>query len=205
MTDTKIKICGLMVEDDIRAVNEAKVDFAGFMFYPKSRRYVDFEKAAKLKKGLSSYIKSVGVFVNEEIDEICRIAGSGIIDLIQLHGSEDELYIEKIRSGTGLPVIKAFRIESREDAALAEKSPADYILLDNGAGGTGESFDWSLLTDVKRDFFLAGGLDPSNVSDAVKTVKPWAVDVSSGVETDKRKDYKKIIEFAANIRGGRKL
>ena len=123
--DIKIKICGLRSAEDIMAVNEAGADFAGFMFYPESRRFIDTELAAELKKALSSYIKSVGVFVNEEPEKIFRIADSGIIDLIQLHGNEDELYIERIKRETGLEVIKAFRIKSRQDVRIAESSPAE--------------------------------------------------------------------------------
>ena len=198
----KIKICGLSRVEDVEAVNEAGADFAGFMFYPKSRRFVSREHASELKRSLSSYIKSVGVFVNEEAEKIIETAESGLIDLVQLHGDEDESYIERIKNETGLKVIKAFRINSPQDVKNAESSHADYILLDNGAGGTGESFDWSSLKGIKRDYFLAGGLYPENVAEAVRSLSPWGIDVSSGVETDGKKDREKILSFCRNAGRG---
>ena len=123
----------------------------------------------------------------------------GIVDLVQLHGAEDEDYLQKLRKITDKPIIKAFIIRSPEDVERAESSTADYILLDGGKG-EGKSFDWSLLKDIKRPYFLAGGLNPDNASEAVKTLKPFAVDVSTGIETDGKKDSEKMTAFAAAVR-----
>lgn len=199
---TKIKICGIKDIQTVEALNIAGADFAGFMFYPKSRRFISAEDAVGLKKELSASIKTVGVFVDAEPEEILKIVRSGVIDMIQLHGNENESYIKNIKELSMLPVIKAFRIDSRDDADKAEKSPADFILLDNGAGGTGKSFDWELIKGIEREYFLAGGLNPENVGRACKELNPWAVDVSSGVEENGVKDPEKIISFCKNVRTG---
>lgn len=197
---TKIKICGLTRFRDIDYVNTLLPDYIGFVFAKASKRYISPDNAAVLKNRLVDKIKSVGVFVNEPAESIINIAKAGTIDIIQLHGNEDSDYIEKLRNQTDLPIIKAYKITSKEDAENAEKSSADYILLDNGNGGTGECFDWSLCKNIKRDFFLAGGLDPDNVKQAIDKCMPYAVDVSSGVETDGTKDFDKIMRFIKSVR-----
>ena len=196
---TKIKLCGLTRPEDIECANSLKPDFIGFVFYKKSSRYVDFEKAAELKKLLSPEIKAVGVFIDEDIRDVAYLLGEGIIDIAQLHGSEDEGYISKLRSLTGKPVIKAFRIKGSEDAALVNASSADYVLLDSGAGD-GKLLDRNLIKDIKRPYFLAGGLDHENVKEAIDEINPFAVDVSSGIETDKKKDPDKMIKFVKTVR-----
>jgi tryptophan synthase beta chain len=196
---TKIKLCGLTRPEDIECANSLKPDFIGFVFYKKSSRYVDFEKAAELKKLLSSEIKAVGVFIDEDIRDVAYLLGEGIIDIAQLHGSEDEEYISKLRSLTGKPIIKAFRIKGSEDAALANASGADYVLLDSGAGD-GKLLDRNLIKDIKRPYFLAGGLDHENVKEAIDEINPFAVDVSSGIETEKKKDPDKMIKFVKTVR-----
>ena len=196
---TKIKLCGLTRPEDIECANSLKPDFIGFVFYKKSSRYVDFEKAAELKKLLSPDIKAVGVFIDEDIRDVAYLLGEGIIDIAQLHGSEDEEYISKLRSLTGKPVIKAFRIKGSEDAALVNASGADYVLLDSGAGD-GKLLDRNLIKDIKRPYFLAGGLDHENVKEAIDEINPFAVDVSSGIETDKKKDPNKMIKFVKTVR-----
>ena len=137
--------------------------------------------------------------MDESPQTVAELLNAGIIDIAQLHGGEDDEYIELLRELAGKPVIKAFRIESEEDIAQAEKSSADYILLDSGTG-TGNVFDWSLIKSVKRPYFLAGGLDCTNVGEAIRTLNPYAVDVSSGIETNGLKDINKMAEFVSTVR-----
>ena len=196
---TKIKLCGLSRPCDIEVVNELHPAYIGFVFAPKSRRYVSPGQVATLKKMLDPGITAVGVFVNEEIGQIAALLSAGIIDMAQLHGGEDEVYIGQLRARTDKPVIKAFRVDSGEDLQKAQESTADYVLLDSGSGGTGTSFDWRLLTKIKRPYFLAGGLDASSVTEAVARWKPYAVDVSSGIETDGKKDPEKMQAFVAAV------
>lgn len=197
---TKIKLCGLSRLCDIEVANELKPDYIGFVFAPKSRRYVTPQKASELKKSLDSAIKAVGVFVNEKSETVAELLNSGIIDIAQLHGSEDENYIEQLRQLTKKPIIKAFRIDSRRDIDKAQGSSADFILLDSGNGGTGTAFDWQLIQNISRPYFLAGGLDNDNISSAINILKPYAVDVSSGIETDGLKDKKKMAAFVLAAR-----
>lgn len=196
---TKIKLCGLSRPCDIEAANQLKPDYIGFVFAPKSKRYVTYRKAAELKSRLSPEIKAVGVFVNECPQETAKLLKNGIIDMVQLHGGEAEDDIARLRRLTDRPIIKAFRIETAYDIKAANQSTADYILLDSGAG-TGTVFDWSLVNSIGRPYFLAGGLDADNVADAVKALRPFAVDVSSGIETDGLKDKAKMAEFIAAVR-----
>ena len=144
-------------------------------------------------------IKAVGVFVNEELSIVADLLNKGVIDVAQLHGSESEEYVAELKKATGKPVIRAFKVATAEDVESAVKSAADYILLDAGAGD-GVTFDWSIVKDVKRPFFLAGGLNPGNVADAVAAVHPYAVDVSSGIETDGFKDIDKMTAFVKAVR-----
>ncbi|MGN0605961.1 MAG: phosphoribosylanthranilate isomerase [Oscillospiraceae bacterium] len=197
----KIKICGIKRPEDAEYVNELRPDYIGFIFAEeRKKRYIPPEKAEILRNMIDSDIKSVGVFVDSTYENICSIAERGIIDVIQLHGNESDEYISEIKKRTGLPVIKAFKISSAEDIKNAVKSCADYILLDNGVGGTGQSFDWKLIKNIDRPFFIAGGLDSGNVSEAVKKYSPYGVDTSSGVETDGIKDYNKICDFINQVR-----
>ena len=195
---TKIKFCGLSRLCDIEAANELKPDYVGFVFAENSKRYVDLQTAKNLKQNLNHEIKSVGVFVDEKIENIISIANMNIIDLIQLHGNENELYIKQLRNFTDKIIIKAFKIKSQDDIYNAEKNIADYVLLDSGTG-TGKIFDWNLIS-LSRPYFLAGGLNPENVSEAVKILKPFAVDVSSGIEGGKGfKDKNKMSEFISAV------
>ena len=197
---TKIKFCGLTGDCDIDAANELRPEYVGFVFAPKSKRYVTPERAAELKSRLEAGIKAVGVFVNDDLYHVAELLDRGVIDIAQLHGSEDEEYIRHLRQLTGKPIIRAFRIKTAEDIAEAEKCTADHVLLDSGAG-TGEVFDWKLIKNMKRPYFLAGGLSPDNVENAVEQLSPYAVDVSSGIETDGVKDKAKMAAFAAAVRG----
>lgn len=196
---TKIKFCGLTRTGDIEAANELKPDYIGFVFWPKSKRAVTAGEAKILKSKLDPSIKSVGVFVDEDMEAVKTLLDGGIIDIAQLHGHEDEDYINGLKKASGKPVIKAFRIRSEEDIRKAEASPADLVLLDAGMGD-GVTFDWSLIKNAGRPYFLAGGLDPDNAADAVRTLHPYALDVSSGIETDGLKDTNKMAAFAASVR-----
>ncbi len=196
---TKIKLCGLSCRYDIEAANELKPEYIGFVFAPKSKRYVSKTTAAELKHLLSPDIQAVGVFVNETPDVIADYLNHGIIDLAQLHGSEDEEYIRELRRHTSKPIIKAYRINAKQDIDAANRSTADFVLLDSG-GGTGEVFDWEFIHGMRRFYFLAGGLGIGNVERAMEMFSPYAVDVSSGVETDGVKDKKKMAEFISVVR-----
>lgn len=197
---SKIKICGLSRIEDIDYVNEAMPEYAGFIIhFPKSHRNVERETLKLLKRHLDNRIKAVGVFVNQPIEFIFRIVQDGLIDIVQLHGNEDETYIRELRDRVSVPIIKAFQIKSREEIELAEKSTADFILLDAGQGN-GKTFDWNLLANIKRPYFLAGGISEENVQEAVNGLHPFALDVSSGVETRKRKDKRKICKLIQMIR-----
>ena len=198
---TKIKICGLSRPADIEAANTLKPDYIGFVFAKASKRFVSPEQAAALRRALLPGISAVGVFVNESLDIIVRLLDSGVIDLAQLHGAESFEDVGALKRKTVKPVIQAFRVASPADVARAEASPADWILLDNGAGGTGQTFDWSLVAGVQRDYFLAGGLSPENVKEAIAACRPFAVDASSGLETEGVKDALKMAAYVAAVRG----
>ncbi|MCC8027060.1 MAG: phosphoribosylanthranilate isomerase [Clostridium sp.] len=200
MEPCKIKICGLSRFADIMAVNEARPDYAGFVFADSSRR-VTPDKARQLKKELAPGIRAVGVFVNANIHEIRRLAGEGsspVIDVIQLHGDEDEAYIRRLKAYTDLPVIKAVRAKSREQILEAAKLPCEFLLLDTYTkgqyGGSGRSFDWNLIPRLEKPYFLAGGIRQENL-EAAASRRPYCIDVSSAVETEGRKDGRKILEM----------
>lgn len=238
-TQVKIKICGLRTPADVAAVNAALPEYAGFIFVPMRRRYVAPAQAAILCQQLDPRIRPVGVFVDARVEEIVEALEHCPLDMVQLHGAEDNDYIAMLRAayrsrfavesrdpavdiasvgktgpgpgpvagtaGTSrwrreLCIVKAFRVEGADDIQRAEASAADEILLDHGAGGTGERFDWTLLQHCRRRFFLAGGLTPDNVEDAIRVAQPYAVDASSSLETDGRKDSEKIRRFVAAVR-----
>lgn len=201
---TKIKLCGLSRYCDIEEANRLQPEYIGFVFAQKSRRYVSPSRASELKGLLAPEIKAVGVFVNETQEQIAALLNKDIIDIAQLHGNEDEEYMGKLRKLTNKPIIRAFRIETSADIEMAEQSTADYVLLDSGAG-TGTVFDWKLIRNMKRPIFLAGGLSPENVEKAIKQLRPYAVDVSSGIETDGYKDKEKMAAFIAAVRKEERL
>ena len=260
----KIKICGLRTPADVAAVNATLPEYAGFIFVPMRRRYIAPAQAAILCRQLDPRIRPVGVFVDARIEDILEALEHCPLNMVQLHGAEDDDYIAMLRAAyrsrfavesrdaavdiesagkteTGpmpvvtagerwrrtvddssgnvekrgcisdeiygirkksrdLCIVKAFRVEDADDIRRAEGSAADEILLDHGVGGTGERFDWSLLQHCHRRFFLAGGLTPNNVEDAIRVAQPYAVDVSSSLETDGRKDPEKIQRFVAAVR-----
>ena len=202
MFGTELKICGLKRLEDIIAVNRHGADYAGFVFFEKSKRYVDPYKANELISLLRADIKPVGVFMDEPLDNVVRIARISGVELVQLHGHESEEYVEYVKRTLDRPVIKAYKASEEGALEKALNSNADYVMIDSGAG-SGKKFDWSILRDFKRDYFLAGGLDPESVGEAIRMLEPFAVDVSSGVETDGIKDEKKIAEFIEAVRYGR--
>ena len=198
---TRIKICGLTRPEDIQAVNEAKPDFCGFIVeFPKSRRNVTVDQLRKLREKLDENILPAGVFVNAPVELPAQLLNEGTIALAQLHGQEDEEYITRLKGMTDQLLIKAFSIKTEEDVEQALRSGADYILLDQGAGGTGETFDWNLVPSIKRPWFLAGGLGCDNLESAIHLLHPWAVDLSSSVETDGHKDPDKILKAVQAVR-----
>ncbi len=197
---TKIKMCGLSRIEDIEIVNQIFPEYIGFVFAEKSRRFITFEKAAELKKHLHKNIMAVGIFVNENPKTIANLLDNEIIDIAQLHGKENNYYINNLRKLTDKPIIKAFRIETTQDIIETEKSSADYILLDSENGGTGKTFNWNLIQNLKRPYFIAGGLNTYNVKNAVERLNPYAVDVSSGIETNGIKDKNKMRDFALAVR-----
>lgn len=197
---TKIKLCGLTRPEDIAAANALQPEYIGFVFAAKSKRAVSREMAAALKAQLSPQIQTVGVFVNEAPETVAELLNAGIIDIAQLHGQENETYIHRLRKLTNKPLIQAFRVTDVASLANAQKGPADLILLDSGAGGTGTAFDWTVLDKFSRLYFLAGGLGPDTVGNAVKRFHPYAVDVSSGIETAGKKDPAKMAAFVAAAR-----
>lgn len=196
----KIKLCGLTRPSDIETANLLHPDYVGFVFAKKSRRYVSPERVKTLKELLHPDILAVGVFVDEEPEAVATWLSSRIIDVAQLHGGEDEAYIRRLRELTERPIIKAFSVKETHDIEDAGGSTADFVLLDAGEGGTGTAFDRELLAGMNRPYFLAGGLDADTVGEAVMRWRPYAVDVSSGIETDGCKDAEKMQAFVKNVR-----
>lgn len=202
---SKIKICGLSRAEDILAANEYLPDYIGFVF-SKSRRRVTAEQARLLKAGLDPKIKAAGVFVNEPVSFIAKLVEKGVIDLVQLHGDEDGAYIRLLKREVSRPVIKAVRVQSGEQINRAQRLPCDYLLLDayskNAYGGTGDKFRWDIIPqDLSKPFFLAGGINESNIARAVKEARPYCIDVSSGAETGGFKDKEKIKQIINIVRG----
>ena len=197
----KVKICGLTRLCDINAVNAAMPDYVGFVF-AESRRKVSGRQAAELRERLAKEIIPVGVFVDEDVRHVILMAIGGIIDAIQLHGTENEDYIKRLKEMTGKPVIKAVSVEKAGDVQKWAQTSADYLLLDSKGGGTGRTFDWSLIGQTDKPYFLAGGLYEASIIEAIEQTRPFAVDVSSGVETDGLKDPAKINDFIRRVRHG---
>ena len=196
---TRVKLCGLRSEADVRAVLELCPDYAGFILSEGFRRSItrgNFEKLSGMLSG--SGIQRVGVFVNEPLDSLVSFVSA--LDLIQLHGSEGDDYIGSLRRFTDKPIIKAFTVKTEADIEAARVSSADYVLLDSGTG-TGTAFDHSLIKDIGRPFFLAGGLTSENVGGAIDRFEPFAVDASSSLETDGVKDKTKMSAFVMAVRG----
>ena len=200
---TKIKLCGLSRPCDIDFVNDVQPDYCGFVIdVPKSRRNVTPEQVRALCARLAPSIKAVGVFVNAPPEEVAALLETHAIAAAQLHGQEDDAYIRSLRRLTDAPIIQAFHAASPADIERANRSIADCILLDHGAGGTGCTFDWLLTDRVTRPYILAGGLTPKNLPRAIERCHPFAVDLSSGVETNGCKDLNKMRAAVAAVRRG---
>ncbi len=206
---TKIKVCGLRRIEDVSYVNAYKPDYIGFILAEGFRRQITPEQAEDLAGYLDPQIQRVGVFVNQTVAFVSELLDRGIIQWAQLHGEEDEEYIQSLREacrgkGCHCGIIKAVKVRTAEDIRRAREYSSDYLLLDawsaKGAGGNGETFDWSLICEVHKPFFLAGGLGPDNVSEAIRTVHPYGVDASSSLETDGYKDSDKIKQFITAVR-----
>ena len=203
----KVKMCGISKVETIPAVVEAKPDYMGLVF-ASSKRQVTVEQAKTLVEALHKQckaqndtvsIKTVGVFVNETLDNLVTIANEANLDVVQLHGDEDEAFIQSLKERTNVEVWKAVQIRSAADAAAWIDSSADMLLFDayhkDERGGTGDIFDWSCLDTFERPFMLAGGIDSTNVARAIRTVRPYGIDISSGIETNGVKDDEKITAF----------
>ncbi len=204
----KVKICGLTRACDIDYINEAEPDYIGFVF-AKSKRQITEENALNLRNRMRENIIPIGVFVNEEIERIERIIKSQTIDIVQLHGDETPQYVEEIKRKTKVPVIKAIRIGKEEYTDeffhSYKNSGVDYFLLDSSGdsatyGGTGKTFNWNQIPQIPLPYFLAGGLNQENIARAITETKAFAMDISSGVETDGVKDKDKILEMIRRIR-----
>lgn len=203
---TKIKICGLKREEDIFFVNEFLPDYIGFVF-AKSSRQVNEKTARRLKSLLHPSITAVGVFVNAPPEEIACLYREQIIDIAQLHGDESPGYLLHLKKrAPALPIIRAVRVQSREQIQQAARLPCDYLLLDtyrkDTYGGSGHTFDQSLIPPLGKPFFLAGGLNAENIRESITKCRPYAVDVSSAVETGGYKDKEKIRIFIQEVKGG---
>ncbi|WKY48891.1 phosphoribosylanthranilate isomerase [Eubacteriaceae bacterium ES3] len=201
---SKIKICGLSRMEDIEAVNLYLPDYIGFVF-AKSRRQIDLKRAEVLKNKLDPQIEAVGIFVNHPVDEVVEIIKSGAINIVQLHGDETDEYIrdlkDKLPSEKNL-IIKAIRVKSKP--ILQTDNLVDYYLFDTYVeshyGGAGIGFNWELIKDIDKPYFLAGGIQLSNVEVAIKQLHPYCIDLSSGVERDGLKDTEKIKEIVEKVR-----
>lgn len=186
---TKVKICGLSTVEAVEATVLAGADYIGFVF-AESKRQVSLEQAHELAKRVTGKTKIVGVFVSPSLEDLEQAIGQVPLDMVQIHGTFDEALIPKI----SVPVIRAIQLSDQEAKVT---SPADFLLFDAPVAGSGRTFDWDLLKDqtIQQDFFIAGGLTVDNVRQARETFQPYALDVSSGVETDGRKDIEKIKAF----------
>lgn len=202
---TRIKICGITNKVDAVAAEGLGVDMLGFVFYPKSKRYVTQDTAREIINELSGSILKVGVFVNEDKDKVLDIASDVSLDVLQLHGDETPEYCTSL--GSDYKIMKAFRIKDRSSLKSVNGYMTDYYIFDSyersSAGGTGKAFDWKLLKDfeVLKPFFLSGGLTPDNVGGAITEIAPYGVDVSSAVESSPgKKDIALMKKFVENVR-----
>ena len=203
----KIKFCGIRRLEDVAAVNFCQPDYMGMILSGGFRRSISQEQAQRLVQEKSDAIAAVGVFVNESSETICRMAEQLHLQVIQLHGNESAEQIQTLQQKTGLPVWKALRIGTLEELEAAGTNPADCLILEGktgaGIGGTGVCADWELLArpSWNRSFFLAGGLQPENVLEAIATVSPTGVDFSSGIEEDGVKSLRRMKQLMTLIRG----
>ncbi|MFH1783403.1 MAG: phosphoribosylanthranilate isomerase [bacterium] len=209
---TKVKICGITNQQDALWAANLGVDFIGLNFFKDSQRKISLDMAKDVIAKLPPFVKTVGIFVNEELKSIQKIATQSPLELVQLHGSETPAFCAELKQLLdGVKIIKAFRVQNEESLASIPQYAdcADYYLLDayvpGQMGGTGEIFNWELAVkagEFGKPLFLSGGLNPSNIADAVEKVKPFAVDVASGVQkSQRRKDYELMKEFVKKVKG----
>ena len=198
---TKVKICGITHEVEIGIMNELQPDFVGFVFATKSRHFIAPEHAGLLRSKLRKGIKTVGVFTNASLKNVALTMETAGLDMVQLHGDETAEYIAALREYIRCPIMKVVKVAKPIDADKAMYTTADYVMLDGGSAGSGKSFDWSLLGNMRRNFFLSGGLTPENIHEALRLEpKPFGLNVSSGVESNKVKDYRKVMKFILAVR-----
>ena len=204
----KIKMCGLRRPDDIIYANECLPDYIGFVF-AESRRKVSGREAKKLGEQLDPSIKKVGVFVNEPLRSLISISEEAGLDIIQLHGDEGEEYIKEVKHETGKELWKAVRVRTAKDIQAAQELPADKLLLDSFSeesyGGTGKVMDFAVLdqADIRKPYFIAGGLTVENLPEILKKAEPYGIDISSGIETEGVKDREKMLKVIQCVRGGK--
>lgn len=204
----KIKMCGLRRPDDIIYANEYLPDYIGFVF-AESRRKVSGEEAKNLGAQLDPFIKKVGVFVNEPVRSLITISKQAGLDIIQLHGDEGEEYIKEVKHETGKELWKAVRVRMVKDIQEAQRLPADKLLLDSFSeesyGGTGKVMDFAVLdqADIRKPYFIAGGLTVENLPEILKKAEPYGIDISSGIETQGVKDREKMLKVIQCVRGGK--
>ena len=204
----KIKMCGLRRPDDIIYANEYLPDYIGFVF-AESRRKVSGEEAKNLGAQLDPFIKKVGVFVNEPVRSLMTISKQAGLDIIQLHGDEGEEYIKEVKHETGKELWKAVRVRMVKDIQEAQRLPADKLLLDSFSeesyGGTGKVMDFAVLdqADIRKPYFIAGGLTVENLPEILKKAEPYGIDISSGIETEGVKDREKMLKVIQCVRGGK--
>ena len=195
----RVKLCGMFRDQDIEAVNACLPDMMGFITsFPKSHRNVEPPVLKRLAQMVDERIYRVAVSVDLAFGRVAHNANHHV-DIVQLHGNEDDTYLMGVRSRTNAGIIQAFRIREKADVERAQRSSADMVLLDAGQG-SGQQFDWSLIEGIDRPFILAGGLTPDNVAEAIRALHPWGVDLSSGIETDRRKDSHKMAAAVAAVR-----
>ena len=190
--ETKLKICGIKSHEDVAIINRERPDYCGFIIdFPKSHRSITKDVARELAREVNDSIEKVGVFVNSPIEDVISLLKGGVIDMAQLHGDEDEEYICRVQVESNQPVMKAIIVRDEFDIFRAKESPADMVLLDAGKG-SGALFNWDLIQGMNRKYFLAGGLDENNVTKAVHQLHPYALDLSSSLETNGHKDPQKV-------------
>ena len=195
---TKIKICGLTSVEEAKDANMARPDFVGIVF-DRGRHFVSDEMAAAIRRQLFSEIPVVGVFSNDDPRHIINLVHAGTIQYVQLHGEESEAYLQALKKEVSVPCIRVVSVKTGEEVVKAEKTAAEFLLLDNGRGGTGRAFDWTRIPTLKKPWFLAGGIGLSNIEEAL-FYHPYAVDISTGAETDGRKDPEKMRRLVEIVR-----
>ncbi len=199
---TKIKLCGLTRIEDALAANDASPDLVGLVFEP-GRHFVSDETAAAIRKALRADIPAVGVFVREPEEHVLSLLERGIIQGVQLHGDEPEEYLLSLKRKNAGFFIRAVSVKTEKDVLRWQKTAADYLLLDHGKGGTGRSFDWTVIPEMKRPWFMAGGIGEENLPQAL-AYHPYGVDISSGAEIDGLKDREKMIRLVRMVRSAKK-